>query len=1187
MKTIKITFKLLVFVLILSMFFNKLFSQNFPWETQKFLNFTCNTLITDDRTYYNDIVYDNYGLHFVGLSNNRVYYYLVDNNGYVIEQYQNEGINSTGVGITSHQGKVYIAAIVGNNINIYEKINGVSSTFAFKGSFSGTYYNFQSHRKIISIVGFGDYIYITWDFAGYSSGYPISGQIGFARYNRLNNTMNFYLPIDYHAGNPNINGGIAPHICSSTEKLHIVYTKKYEQKLFVTRNITLGIVYSDPIQVDNWGQTNYSQDIETRANIIFAGQKLYLAAHLFYYDGGLKIDTKFKEKNLNATFWPDPFTTIKVDDYNNYKYPPMIYDQELNKILFSFSFYSGEIGRAYGRYFNISSGSLENSFELMNIGNYQLLTGGSLANSIHGDFVVYCYNLSLGNYMARRQPRAISGNITYNTLLTGNEFIGSPCRTSGAKIIAMPGSNTQFLYPPTTNFYINSGDYFLLKPLSNITLTNSNIFIESGADMTLEMNSRVSSFLNSKIFVYAYGVFCNKGAIINGRLWVIYLGGVHTVQCITQTDIIYEDSTKVELTDGAIFEVPDNMTLYFRDPETVLQMDSNSTIKFGENSKLVFQNGARINAYKANFISSNPNSTWDGIYFEDNANDTIRFCTIENALSGVNIYDRNDVSGETPGTEISNCTFRNSTGNPLTSGIYALNSNNILISNNTFESPYADIGFSNGILLEYCPSGNINIIENDIDYSTYGITVIQSSPYIARNTITGRTNSNYGIYLDNSGGTIKYNTVNNFNSSLVANYSSPYVFRNSFANASERNVELRTYSVPIMKPIVSESNLYWLGGNNTITGTPSTSGIAFYEESYPETDEGYNIDDVNGADYMIGDVPTVLDRTLYATLNNWGDEIPDPNLFNVQDGTVDYEPTYDGITPIQFNDYELYDIGFGLYDTVYTKDLGDSPGGSTLFMQAYNKEMQHEYINAISLYKQVIINYRKSYFAVASVARILYCIEKAKGNIGQYLIHQNYLSQIRNNPNIPFVIKELAEDYIIKCKVKRGLLDEAISDYQSMYQQNQNNSKGFHALINKEIILSMKRDTSDNPVVTSTYDNIVHHKYNLFALLSGNNQNHLKTETITTTPKDYKLSQNYPNPFNPVTSIQYELPNDVFVIIKIYDVLGKEVAVLVNGFNKAGRYIVSFNGSRLSSGIYFYKIEAGSFSDVKRMVLIK
>lgn len=89
------------------------------------------------------------------------------------------------------------------------------------------------------------------------------------------------------------------------------------------------------------------------------------------------------------------------------------------------------------------------------------------------------------------------------------------------------------------------------------------------------------------------------------------------------------------------------------------------------------------------------------------------------------------------------------------------------------------------------------------------------------------------------------------------------------------------------------------------------------------------------------------------------------------------------------------------------------------------------------------------------------------------------------------------------------------------------------------------------------------------------------------TPKEFSLKQNYPNPFNPSTNIQFDLPKEGFVSIKIYDMLGREVATLVNEFRNAGSYIVGFNGSNLSSGIYYYKIKAGTFEATKRMVLIK
>ncbi len=86
---------------------------------------------------------------------------------------------------------------------------------------------------------------------------------------------------------------------------------------------------------------------------------------------------------------------------------------------------------------------------------------------------------------------------------------------------------------------------------------------------------------------------------------------------------------------------------------------------------------------------------------------------------------------------------------------------------------------------------------------------------------------------------------------------------------------------------------------------------------------------------------------------------------------------------------------------------------------------------------------------------------------------------------------------------------------------------------------------------------------------------------------DYRLDQNYPNPFNPATTITYSLQNPELVSLKVFDVLGREVATLVNQYQSVGNHAVNFNAASLSSGIYFYKLEAGSFQSIKKLILLK
>ena len=112
------------------------------------------------------------------------------------------------------------------------------------------------------------------------------------------------------------------------------------------------------------------------------------------------------------------------------------------------------------------------------------------------------------------------------------------------------------------------------------------------------------------------------------------------------------------------------------------------------------------------------------------------------------------------------------------------------------------------------------------------------------------------------------------------------------------------------------------------------------------------------------------------------------------------------------------------------------------------------------------------------------------------------------------------------------------------------------------------------PIKTNTVLNVV-------CLPTGN------TANTVNTPNKYELSQNYPNPFNPTTNIKYQIANNSFVSIKVYDILGKEVTTLVNENLSVGTYSVNWNASNNASGIYFYKLTAGEFVKVKKMILQK
>ncbi|PKL83192.1 MAG: glycoside hydrolase family 5, partial [Ignavibacteriae bacterium HGW-Ignavibacteriae-3] len=120
------------------------------------------------------------------------------------------------------------------------------------------------------------------------------------------------------------------------------------------------------------------------------------------------------------------------------------------------------------------------------------------------------------------------------------------------------------------------------------------------------------------------------------------------------------------------------------------------------------------------------------------------------------------------------------------------------------------------------------------------------------------------------------------------------------------------------------------------------------------------------------------------------------------------------------------------------------------------------------------------------------------------------------------------------------------------------------------------------------------HKFSLNFFFGGFNINFVKFDLVSTDMADenniiadYDLGQNYPNPFNPETEISYQIPFSNNVQLKVYDIIGREIATLVDEFKPAGRYKIKFTGARLVSGMYFYQIRAGNYFNTKKMLLIK
>ena len=151
--------------------------------------------------------------------------------------------------------------------------------------------------------------------------------------------------------------------------------------------------------------------------------------------------------------------------------------------------------------------------------------------------------------------------------------------------------------------------------------------------------------------------------------------------------------------------------------------------------------------------------------------------------------------------------------------------------------------------------------------------------------------------------------------------------------------------------------------------------------------------------------------------------------------------------------------------------------------------------------------------------------------------------------------------------------------------------KGFSGEFRKVGFVQGKGTVSTPSSYEFTDRNLVSGKYSYRLKQIDNNGNFeyftLSGDVIVGVPSKFDLSQNYPNPFNPSTKINFDMPKDGLVSLKIYDLLGREVTTLVNEARTAGYYTVEFNATSLTSGIYFYRINAGEFSSVKKMLILK
>ncbi len=490
-------------------------------------------------------------------------------------------------------------------------------------------------------------------------------------------------------------------------------------------------------------------------------------------------------------------------------------------------------------------------------------------------------------------------------------------------------------------------------------------------------------------------------------------------------------------------------------------------------------------------------------------------------------------------------------------------------------------------------NAKVNITGCTLENCTYGIDVSGASPLLQYNTIT---NSYYdGIKVSGTGITPKiYNNLITKTSSVSTYHNGQGIYA---INGSSPFISANT--------ITGFYNGMYIGGGTNAFFSLEENWITVCPNNYID-DNRYGI--INGwgavsfaGDGEYGSYNSILEQlnydmyayqysSIYANNNYYGrDEEPVVDC----DGTS-YIDWSSPLEVLSCPEYAPVVSSGEVKITAHTAEKKERPAGYERIKEGLLLEKSGRIEEAVAHYKKMIKDEVYDEYAVTSLSRIK--MKKNRSDIKDYFIVLES-SNHKMKDKSRFALADFAMyewDYVKAAEY----LDKIIRDSSSIYNiVSAKFNKIFGAInVAKDTALAIEiieeLRTEEMPDGEMSYRlRVAESMVNGYIgnSLFGKAQNR-KSETL---PKEYALYQNYPNPFNPTTLINYQLPKDGMVTIKVFDILGKEVATLVNETKPAGRYSVNFDASNLPSGVFLYELIAGpsagsgTVSLVKKMTVLK
>jgi tetratricopeptide (TPR) repeat protein len=505
---------------------------------------------------------------------------------------------------------------------------------------------------------------------------------------------------------------------------------------------------------------------------------------------------------------------------------------------------------------------------------------------------------------------------------------------------------------------------------------------------------------------------------------------------------------------------------------------------------------------------------------------------------------------------------------------------------------------------------------NSFTTNQTGISVIQvPNAYVNGNYLFSTQALNTGIFFNNSNGYIRQNVINGYKRGISLANSSPKIGENQILLNKVNGIYASSGSVPDLRLFLGLSQTpgctpyyYALSGCNEIsdnggyTQFPMEVGDdgseIYLAKSSILLDIGNNkiYDDREEIPplyhtLLLMNGSTIQDEQIMARYNWWGFREVSRERFGTL--SVIWEPIgaddcpVPPLTPcsliVNGIDGMPIDTLYPVYDAEEFSELDEE-------MALANKYyLTGDYDNADMVYANVVEEYPDSIQAIFAGSQ-LFTIKKIQ-NAGQedFTALQNFYNTYAGNVSDTLLVN-MIENLITLCYIGKEEYETAIGRLEDIIVQNPGEEEAIYAEIDAITAAMLANGGGGNlgkysgKFATTSLDEYGSKIGELMAKLGSSGSGENKESII---PVEYKLYQNYPNPFNPVTTIKYDMVKAQDVRLAVYDIIGREVAVLVNTQQQPGSYEVSWDASSFASGIYFYTLTSGNFTATKKLILLK